>query len=110
MSAHARQSKAYVKCEGSCYTWDKLTNKKLFPDNLWIKLELWEILLDLQYTSFITTNDSGLDKEEHIKKKWCFSLLLCPPSKKRGYIVLLMSVGWYACWSVGRPDGFRWLS
>jgi len=37
-----------------------------------------------------------------------FPLFLCPPSKKRGYIALLMSVGL----SVGRSVGpsFRWLS
>ena len=39
------------------------------------------------------------------------SCLLCAPSKKRGYIVLLMSVG-LSAWrsvgrSVGRPNGFR---
>ena len=32
-----------------------------------------------------------------------FQNLICPPSKKRGYIVLLMLVGML----VGRPNGFR---
>ena len=33
---------------------------------------------------------------------------LCPPSKKRGYIALLMSVGLSVCQSVGPST--RWLS
>ena len=36
--------------------------------------------------------------------------LVCPTSKKRGYIVLLMLVGLSVNRSVGRPNGFRWLS
>ena len=36
-----------------------------------------------------------------------FVSYLCPPSKKRGYIVLLMFVSLSVGWSVCRPNGFR---
>ena len=38
--------------------------------------ELWEILLDLQYTNFILTNSSGLDMEEKIKLYFSLLFLL----------------------------------
>ena len=43
----------------------------------------------------------GRRGRSYLPKLSHFSLFLCPPSKKRGYIVLL---------SVGSPNGFRWLS
>ena len=49
-------------------------------------------------------NEKFLLVLSNLVSMFCF---YAPPSKKRGYIVLLMSVGRSVGQSVGRPDGFR---